>query len=204
MNQKALFDITYGIFMLSTTFEGRVNGCITNTCMQVANDPCRIAISCLNKNYTCELIKQSGRFNLSILDKTAPFDLIKQYGMQSGRDADKLKKYLLKDLEGMPYLDQHACAVISAVVADSLDLGTHTLFIAEVKDALLLNEEAPLTYDWYQNHIKPKPAVKPAEKKIVGWRCRICGYIYDKPDLPEDFICPWCGHGADDFEPVYD
>jgi flavin reductase (DIM6/NTAB) family NADH-FMN oxidoreductase RutF/rubredoxin len=205
MNTKALYDLTYGLFVLSAKGTDKENGCIINTCMQVASDPCRIAISVLNHNYTCDLVKESGRFALSILDKTTPFELIRHFGMQSGRDTDKMKDYdFHRDADGLAILAEHACAYLSAKVIDSLDLGTHTLFIAEVMDANLCNDQKPLTYAYYQEHIKPKPEMPKEEKKIVAWRCKICGYIYDKADLPEDFICPWCGHGAQDFEPVYE
>ncbi len=110
------------------------------------------------------------------------------------------------DCNGIPYMGWQTCAVISAKVVEQQDLGTHTLFIAEVVDAVLVNEKAPLTYADYQNRVKPK-ADKPKEttdKKIVGWRCKICNYVYEGSDLPEDFSCPLCGHGPEDFEPIYE
>lgn len=204
MDKKALYNLSYGVFMLSTVSGDRVNGCITNTCMQVANDPLRIAVSVLNSNYTCELIKESGVFALSILQQDCAFDTIKYFGMQSGRDVDKFANLRMpKDCNGVPYMGWQACAVISARVAERMDLGTHTLFVAEVEDALTLSGEKPLTYAWYQENVKPKPEKRQAEKKIVGWRCRICGYVYEGEELPGDYSCPLCGHGPDDFEPVY-
>ena len=204
MDIKALYSISYGIFMLSASWEGKTNGCITNTCMQVASDPTRVAISCINANYTCELLKKSGVFALSILDQTCNFELIKHFGMQSGRKVDKFEGMILpKDCNGLPYLGWGACAVLSCHVVDSKDLGSHTLFIAEIDDAVRLNDKAPMTYAFYQSDVKPK-TVKPAEeKKIIGWRCRICGYLYEGAELPADYLCPLCGHDASDFEPVY-
>ena len=205
MDKKALYDISYGVFMLATKFEGKVNGCITNTCMQVASDPVRVAIACINGNYTTELLKKSGVFSLSLLDKTCSFDTIKHFGMQSGRNVDKFE-YLEPplDVNGIPYMNWSTCAVLSCHVVDSKDLGSHTLFIAEIDDAVKLSGEPPMTYAYYQSDVKPKPAKPASEKKIVGWRCKICGYKYEGAVLPADFICPICGHDASDFEPIYE
>ena len=190
MEKKALYNLSYGVFMLSTRSGEKVNGCITNTCMQVANDPVRIAISVLNSNYTCDLIKESGIFALSLLDVQCSFETIKHFGFQSGRDVDKMKDLTLPvDQNDIPYMGYQACAVISGKVLEQQDLGTHTLFIAEVTDAKLLNENAPLTYQ---------------DKKIVGWRCKICNYVYEGSELPADFICPICGHDVSDFEPIFE
>ena len=173
--------------MLATRSGNVVNGCITNTCIQVANNPVRIAISVLNSNYTCDLIKESGIFTLSLLDQTCSFETIRHFGFQSGRDVDKFANITAPaDENAVPYL------------------GTHTLFIAEVTDAKLLSDNPPLTYADYQAHVKPKPEQKKEDKKIIGWRCKICNYVYEGSNLPEEFTCPLCGHGADDFEPIYE
>ncbi|MBO4845568.1 MAG: flavin reductase [Lachnospiraceae bacterium] len=204
MDNKALYKLSYGVFMLATTADGKTNGCITNTCMQVANDPVRIAICCINSNYTCELIKKSGVFTLSMLDDTCSFETIKHFGMQSGRNVDKFDGINMpKDDKGIPYMGWMSCAVISATVVDSIDLGSHTMFIAVIDDAKVLSENGPLTYADYQNRVKPKPQPKPEDKKIVAWRCKICGFVYEGSELPKDYLCPTCGHGVDDFEPVY-
>lgn len=212
MDNKALYNLSYGVFMLATKFDGKVNGCITNTCMQVANSPTRVAISCINANFTCELIKKSGVFALTLLDETCDFETIKHFGMQSGRDTDKFTgdfelSSLPVDINQIPYLKEHACSVLSCKVLESSDLGSHTLFIAEIEDAVLLNDKKPLTYADYQNRVKPRPDAAgkaAADKKIVGWRCKICGYVYEGSELPADYTCPLCGHPAEDFEPVYE
>ena len=205
MDKKALYNLSYGVFMVGTKSGDKKNGCITNTCIQVTNDPLRIAAAVINANYTADLIKESGRFTLSMLDKSVSFDTIKHFGFQSGRDVDKLKNLTLpEDDNGIPYMGWSACAMLSCKVTDSIDLGSHTLFIAEVTDAKVLSDKAPLTYADYQKDVKPKPAQVNGEKKIVGWKCKICGFVYEGSELPKDYSCPICGHGPDDFEPLYE
>ncbi len=208
MDKKAIYNLSYGVFMVSTKAGEVANGCITNTCIQVAGNPVRIAISVLNSNYTCNLIKESGIFAVSILDNDCTFETIKHFGFQSGRDVDKFGNITPPtDCNDVPYLGWQSCAVISGKVVEQHDLGTHTLFIAEVVDAKVLSDKEPITYAKYQNEIKPKnnaASAKEDGKKIVGWRCKICNYVYEGSKLPEDYACPLCGHGADDFEPIYE
>lgn len=204
MDNKALYNLTYGVFMLAAKAGDKVNGCITNTCIQVANSPTRVAISVLNTNYTCDLIKEGGVFCLSLLDKTCTMETIRHFGFQSGRDVDKFGHIRPKlDGNGVPYLGWQSCAYLSCRVVSSQDLGSHTLFIAEVEDAQRLSDQEPLTYAYYQNVLKPKPQPKAEDKKITGWRCKICGYVYEGEQLPADFTCPLCGHPAEDFESIY-
>ena len=208
MDKKAVYNLSYGVFMVSTKAGEVANGCITNTCIQVASNPVRIAISVLNSNYTCDLIKESGIFAVSILDNDCTFETIKHFGFQSGRDVDKFENITPPtDCNDVPYLGWQSCAVISGKVVEQHNLGTHTLFIAEVVDAKVLSDKEPITYAKYQNEIKPKnnaASAKEDGKKIVGWRCKICNYVYEGSKLPEDYACPLCGHGADDFEPIYE
>lgn len=205
MDNKALFKLSYGVFVLSSKSGDKVNACVTNTCIQAANDPVRIAISVLNTNLTCDYIKDSGVFSVSVLDKTCIFDTIKHFGMQSGRDVNKFEGVKLPiDLNGVPYLPWSTNSVLSAKVLESIDLGTHTLFIAEVVDMKILSDNEPLTYADYHKDLKPKPQKIDEKKKIVGWKCKICGFVYEGEKLPEDFVCLLCGHSADDFEPIYE
>lgn len=202
MNKKALYSLSYGVFVLAGKAGDRVNACITNTCMQVANSPTRVAIAVINGNYTRELVQEGGVFCLTLLDQSCTMDTIRHFGMQSGRDVDKFAgiDYAL-DKNDVPYLPGQSCAYLSCRVLSSQDLGSHTLFIAEVEDGDVLSSGEPLTYAYYQNVLKPAPKV--VEKKIVGWRCKICNYVYEGAELPADYMCPLCGHPAEDFEPVY-
>ena len=205
MDKKAIYKLTYGVFMLAAKNGEKSNGCITNTCIQVASNPLRVAVAVLNTNLTCDYIKESGRFTASLLDQTCTFQTIQHFGFQSGRDVDKFAVMTPpEDAFGVPYLGWQACAVLSCKVVSSQDLGTHTLFVAEVEDAKVLSDNAPLTYADYQDHIKPKKEADKADKKIVGWRCKICKYVYEGAELPADFTCPICGHGPEDFEPIYE
>lgn len=204
MDNKALFNLSYGVFVLSTCSNGKMNGCITNTCIQVASEPVRVAISILNSNYTCSLVKESGVFALSILDKDCTFDTIKHFGFQSGKTINKFDSFEYElDKNGCPYLKTQICSVLSCKVISTQDLGTHTLFIAEVEDATIKSNNSPITYSDYQNEIKPKQKIN-NDKKIIGWRCKICGYEYKGSELPPDYVCPLCGHPASDFEPIYE
>ena len=158
----------------------------------------------INGNYTCDLIKESGIFTLSILDQSVSFETIKHFGFQSGRDVDKFANIKCPvDGRGVPYLSWQTCAYISCNVVGSEDLGSHTLFIGEVVDAKVLSGEKPLTYADYQSNVKPGPAKDTSAKDIIGWKCKICGYVFEGSELPSDYTCPLCGHGPDDFEPIY-
>ena len=205
MDNKAFFDLTYGLFAVCTKSGEKINGCITNTVMQVASSPTRVSLACINGNYTNELISESGVFTAAILDETVSYDLIENFGLKHGRDFDKFGKFPPKfDERGVPYNDESVCAVLSCKVVSSEDLGTHTLYIAEVTDAVKVSDRRPVTYAEYFSRIKPKPAAQKTEKKIIGWKCRICGFTIDGEELPDDYRCPICDHPREDFEPIYE
>lgn len=196
MNMNAMYSLTYGLFVL-TAKDGKDNGCIINTPAQVTTSPNRITIAVNKGNYTHDMIRRTGVFNISILDESAPFSLFRRFGFASGRDTDKLEGLSLPRSEnGVVYLTDHACAYISGSVVAEVDLGTHTLFLADVTDCEVLSDSAPVTYAYYHANIKPKPQ---AQEKTV-WVCKICGYTHEGDQLPDDFVCPWCKHGAIDFE----
>ena len=204
MDRKALYNLEYGVFLVSSKSGDRINACITNTCIQAAAKPLLLAICCINGNYTPELIRESGLFTVSVLDDTAAFDTIEHFGMQSGRNVDKFADFdYAVDANGLPYLKSQANAVFSCKVVSSQDLGSHTIFFGEVLEAERLSDKPSLTYAKYQSDVKPKPAAKKETRPIVGWKCKICGYVYEGAALPADYACPLCGHGPEDFEPIY-
>ena len=170
----------------------------------INSDPPMVSISVRKSRYSHELLTKNGEFVINLVTKDLCYAM-DYCGVKSGRDVDKFADLQMpKDCNDIPYMGWNACAVISGKVVEQQDLGTHTLFIAEVVDAKLINENAPLTYADYQTKVKPKAEPKAQDKKIVGWRCRICNYVYEGSELPADFTCPICGHGVEDFEPVYE
>ncbi len=201
MNKDAMHKITYGLYILTAKEGDKDNGCIVNTVCQVTSTPNRIAVAVNKENYTHDMIKRTGMFNVSVLTENSKFDTYKHWGFQSGKDVDKVQEISFKRSEnGLIYITEETNAFISAKVVSSTDLGTHTLFIADVEDADVLGSDASVTYSFYQKNIKSAPKASDAQKK--GFICTICGYIYEGDVLPDDFICPWCKHPASDFQPL--
>lgn len=200
VDPNAMFKLSYGLFVLSGRDGERDNGCIINTVMQVTDTPKRIAIAVNKANLTHDMVKKTGMFNISVLSQDAPFDLFKRFGFQSGRDADKFAGLdgVARSANGLNYLTHATNALISGKVIATQDLGTHTLFVADVTEARILSSVPSVTYSYYFDHIKPKP--QPALSEQKGWVCKICGYVYEGEVLPADFICPLCKHGVEDFE----
>lgn len=196
-----MYKLTYGLFVLTSKRDGRDNGCIVNTAGQVTTSPNRISITVNKKNLTHDFIRDSGEFNISILSENAEFETFNHWGMQSGRDTDKMVSVEIeRSANGIAYITNGANAFISAKVVQSVDLGSHTLFIADVTDGAVLSEDESATYSFYQNNIKPKSRENAEKKK--GYICTVCGYIYEGDPLPDDFICPVCKHPASDFVPL--
>ena len=201
LDPTALFNISYGLYVLTAHDGSRDCGCIVNSVMQLTETPLRIAVSVNCKNHTCEAIQKDGRLNLSILSEDAKMDVFTRFGFQSGRDVDKFADSDEPTSEnGLRYLPQVSNALISAKVEQVIDCGTHLLFIAAVTQAEKLSHVPSMTYSYYFANVKPKK--KPEEKPRKGWVCRICGYFHEGEELPDDFVCPICKHGKDDFEPV--
>lgn len=203
MDQKTMFKLTYGLFVLTARADGRDSGCIINTAGQVTDTPNRISVTVNKANFTHDLVRDSGRFNISILSEAANFEIFKRFGFQSGRTVDKFAGYdaCKRSANGIFYVIEGTNGYISATVEQMIDLGSHTMFIASVEDMEILSEVPSTTYTYYQSHIKPAPEKPKTDGKIV-WRCTICGYIYEGENLPGDFICPICKHPASDFEKV--
>lgn len=203
MDKKAMYKLSYGLFVLTSAFEGKDNGCIINTGIQVTSEPNRISIAVNKANFTKELVEKSGKFNLSILSEAASFETFRHFGFQSGRDVSKFDAYqdCRRSLNGLYYITAGTNAYISATVEQTVDLGSHMMFIAAVDDMEVLSEVPSATYAYYQSEIKPKPDQKTSSGK-TAWRCTVCGYIYEGEELPADFICPLCKHPASDFEKI--
>ncbi len=200
MDQTTMYKLTYGLFILTAREGEKDNGCIVNTVSQVTITPNRIVVAVNKSNYTHDMIVRTGVFNVSILSEKSKFDTYKHWGFQSGRDTDKAEKITFSRAEnGVIYLAEETNAYLSAKVVSMTDLGTHTLFLADVTDGAVLSQDASVTYAYYQAKIKPAPA---AEEKKKGFICTVCGYIYEGETLPEDFICPLCKHPASDFKPL--
>lgn len=199
---SAMFKLSYGLFVLSARSGNKDNGCIINTVTQLTDSPKRISVAVNKANLTRDMIADTGVFNVSVLSTEAPFELFSHFGFQSGRDTDKFDgwKFTQRSENGLCYLTACTNAFLSAKVVAVQEFETHTLFIAEITEAKVLSNEASVTYAYYFEHIKPKP--QPTAEKKKGWVCKICGYVYEGEELPDDFICPLCKHGKEDFEPL--
>jgi flavin reductase (DIM6/NTAB) family NADH-FMN oxidoreductase RutF len=199
MDTKAMYNLSYGLFILTAKEGNKDNGCIVNTVTQVTTEPNRIVVAVNKNNYTHDMIKRTGEFNVSILTENAKFDTFKHWGFQSGKNVNKADGVEFKRAtNGIIYIADQTNALISAKVVSTTDLGTHTLFLADVTDCEILSSDPSVTYTYYQKNIKPAP--QPQKKK--GFVCNICGYIYEGDTLPPDFICPLCKHPASDFSPL--
>ena len=200
MNPKALFNITYGMYWLSTRSYGQDNACIINTAVQLTETPMTLSITVNKGNKTHNMIMESGRFNISSLSVDAPFSLFERFGMQSGRDVNKFIGFedVKRADNGLYVLSRYANSYFTCRLLRTVDLGSHTLFIAALEDAQVISDRPSCTYGYYQSDIKPKPE---APKK-KGWVCTVCGHVHEGEELPEGYICPLCKHGREDFRPV--
>ena len=200
MDTKVLFKIGYGLYILTAHENGKDNGCIINTVMQVTSDPCMIAVAVNKQNYTNEMISRTRKFNISTLAEGVSFEVFKHFGFQSGKEINKFETFsdVKRSPNGVLYITQNTNSYMSAYVQKEIDLGSHTMFIGQLVESECLSDIPTVTYDFYQKNIKPKPE----SASHNGWRCKICGYVYEGEELPSDFICPWCKHGAVDFERI--
>ena len=196
---SALFNIGYGLYVITSNDGKKDNGMIGNTVAQVANGPL-IMVSINKQNYSHDVIKETGIMNVNCLSVDAPFTVFQNFGFQSGRDADKFADGVAKrSANGLAVLTQYVNACISLKVEEYYDMDSHGMFICSVTDEMILGEKETMTYTYYQNNVKPKRKAEDAPKK-KGWVCKICGYVYEGEELPSDFICPLCKHPASDFE----
>ena len=196
---SALFKIGYGLYVVTSNDGKRDNGLIVNTVTQVSDNPNLVAVNINKTNYSHHVIKQTGKMNVNCLSIDAPFSVFENFGFQSGRTADKFAGWeTVRSDNGLVILPKYINAAFSLKVEQYVDLGTHGMFICSVTEARVMSDRDTMTYTYYQNNVKPKPQTE--GKK--GFVCKVCGYIYEGDELPEDFICPLCKHGAIDFEPI--
>ena len=205
IDNSVLSNIAYGLYVLVARQGDRDNACIINVAQQVASDPLQLMISVNKQNLTHDMVLRTLKFNLCPLSEEATMKPFQHFGFQSGRDVDKFAdcQQELRTDNGLLYLPRFINAVLSCVVTKSIDLGSHTMFIARVLEARRLNDTPTVTYAYYQQHIKPHPTASDHANQDPGankkWVCEVCGYVYEGPDLPPDFVCPWCKHPASDF-----
>lgn len=195
-DKTALFKIEYGLYVVTSHDGKKDNGLIVNTVTQLTDTPFRVAVNVNKANYSHDVIKNAKKLNVNILSQDTTFDLIKKYGFVSGRDKNKFEgEEIERSSNGLAILKDHINAFFSLEVEEYVDLDTHGMFICLVKEAKKLNNKPTLTYNYYQENVKPKP-----EEKKKGYVCKVCGYVYEGDELPDDYICPLCKHGASDFE----
>ena len=198
-DMTALFRIGYGLYVVTSNDGKKDNGLIVNTVTQLTDTPNRIAVNINKANFSHHVIKQTGVLNVNCLSVDAPFSVFQQFGFQTGRSVDKFAgQKVYRSDNGLVFLDKYINAFMSLKVEQYVDLGTHGMFICSVTEARVMNDLDTMTYTYYQKNVKPKPETD--GKK--GFVCKVCGYIYEGDELPDDFICPLCKHGAADFEPI--
>ena len=195
----ALFNIGYGLYVVTSRDEGRDNGLIVNTVTQVTNAPNRIAVTINKENYSHHVIQKTGVMNVNCLDVTAPFSVFENFGFRSGRTADKFEGIPeLRSENGLRFLPRHINSFMSLQVESYVDLGTHGMFICTVTEARICGNRSTMTYSFYLDHVKPKPETE----GVAGYVCKVCGWVYEGGELPADIVCPLCKHGAADFEKI--
>ena len=198
-DMTALFRIGYGLYVVTSNDGKKDNGLIVNTVTQLTDSPFRVAVNINKTNYSHHVIKQTGVMNVNCLSVEAPFSVFEQFGFQSGRSVDKFAgQKVNRSDNGLIFLDKYINAFMSLKVEQYVDLGTHGMFICSVTEARVVSDQETMSYTYYQKNVKPKPETE--GKK--GFVCKVCGYIYEGDELPEDYICPLCKHGAVDFEPI--
>ena len=199
IDPTALFKIGYGLYVITCNDGKKDNGLIGNTVAQISNDPSRVVVGINKANYSCEVINRTGVLNVCTLNEQAPFQIFQHFGFQSGRDVAKFADFEHFDRagNGLPYLNKYANGYLSLKVFDTVDTGSHLMFFCDITESAVLNAVDTMTYTFYQKNVKPRPA-----EEVKGWVCDVCGYVYEGEDLPEDFICPLCKHGASDFTKV--
>lgn len=207
MNEKAFYNLSYGLFVLTARDDGFDNACIINTAIQAASNPPTMTIAVNKTNYTTDMILKSGKFNVSVLSEKADFSVFEHFGFASGKDCNKFENYknISRAENGILYITDISNAYFCCTVKETIDLGSHYMFVASVDSCDTLEGDASMTYAYYFANVKPQPAQSKSDSKV--WVCKICGYTYDESssgvkfeDLPDDWVCPLCKHPKSDFE----
>lgn len=205
MDRKAFYRLSSGLYLLSSTFEGKDSGCVVNTLLQVTSQPAKLSVTVNKDNFTQQIIEKAGVFSAVALNEQADMDLIGEFGFKTSREVDKFASFPhQRDENGVPYVAVQGAARFSCKVVDRLDVGTHVIFVGEVVEAQVLEGE-PMTYAYYQQVKKggtPKnaPSYKAPEGEGRGYRCKVCGYVLESDTIPADYVCPICGQGRDQLE----
>lgn len=198
VDTKALFNIGYGLYVVTSNDGKKDNGLIVNTVVQLTSNPIRVAVTVNKDNYSHDVIKNSGKMNVNCLSIDAPFNVFERFGFASGRDVDKLSGYRYERSEnGLVYFSENVNSFMSLNVEKYEDVGTHGMFICSLTESKVLSDRETMTYSYYHKNVKPKP--EKTTKK--GYMCKICGYVHSG-ELTDDFVCPLCKHGAIDFEEI--
>ncbi len=204
LSNDAINKVGYGLYVLTAREDGRDNGCIINVVAQLTSSPMQMMISVNKKNLTHDMILRTGKFNVSCLTEHTPMEVFRHFGFQSGRDVNKFEgcEVEMRSGNGLLYLPKYTNAYLSGQVSYAKDLGTHTLFIATIVEAVHLSDDPSVTYAYYQQHIKPAAPAAPqtGDTKVTRWVCEVCGYVYEGENIPDGFLCPWCKHGKEAFK----
>ncbi|MEF9961987.1 MAG: flavin reductase [Erysipelotrichaceae bacterium] len=206
MNERALFKLSYGLYIVSSKDEYTTSGCIVNSLNQITNTPNQMSVTLNKNNATTKVIQNSNMFTAVVLTQSAPMELIGEFGFKSSKDVDKFSKFKVAYDHDIPYINEHVAAYFTCKVTQSVDVGTHIMFIGECIEAEEISKEEVMTYAYYhqvKNGTTPPSAPSyQKEVKVVGWRCKVCGYIYEGEHIPADFICPVCGVDVNSFEKI--
>ena len=199
VDKKAFNKIGYGLYVVTSREGNKDNALIVNTVCQISSEPLRISVCISKQNYSHDMIKNTGKMNVNCLGESAPFEVFTAFGFRSGRDTDKMAGVRFERSEnGIAVLGEHVNAFMSLEVEQYIDLGSHGMFICSVSEARVISDKETMTYTYYQDKVKPKPQTD--GKK--GFVCKVCGWVYEGSELPEDIVCPLCKHGYADFEPI--
>ena len=207
MDSKAFFKLSYGLYIVTSKNDNQESGCVINTMTQVTAEPSQVCITLNKENYTTQIIEKSGVFNVSVLLEKVPMEIIRTFGFQCGKDVNKFENIAYEtDVNDVKYLTENTAAMFACRVKKTVDVGTHLMFISEVEDAQTLSDETVLTYAAYhdkKNGTTPKSAPSYVEETTKqGWRCDVCGFIYEGETLPEEYICPICKVDASHFHKI--